>query len=300
ARMVGELPRHHRRAVRQLPHAARHPNAARAREPARRERHRGGRRAARSRRRGARLLSWTPDASRPRDRGGAAARVRRNGQFRGYRRCGWSRAPYVGAGGLHARRVVGRGREPHRSSGHHDPCVDGRFGTCNRRDPRLARPVVRRHRIRRRPGARPHERPRLCRCRIWKLYHARGGDRMSETNVVLLGIGAIGRELLSQLETNYRTSRRLIRVCGLVDRSGYVFEPSGLSWRRVMELRALKEAGTSIAQSEGGTACLPETSVATLTARLPRRSILVDATAADTQPILEAAPYTRIDLVLSQ
>ena len=122
---------------------------------------------------------------------------------------------------------------------------------------------------------------------------------MSETNVVLLGVGAIGRELLRQLATNYRTSRRRIRVCGLVDRSGYVFEPSGLSWRRVMELRALKEAGTSIAQSEGGTACLPETSVATLTARLPRRSILVDATAADTQPMLEAALQRGFDLVLA-
>ena len=122
---------------------------------------------------------------------------------------------------------------------------------------------------------------------------------MSETNVVLLGVGAIGRELLRQLATNYRTSTRRIRVCGLVDRSGYVFEPSGLSWRRVMELRALKEAGTSIAQSEGGTACLPETSVATLTARLPRRSILVDATAADTQPMLESALQRGFDLVLA-
>jgi aspartokinase/homoserine dehydrogenase 1 len=122
---------------------------------------------------------------------------------------------------------------------------------------------------------------------------------MSETNVVLLGVGAIGRELLRQLATNYRTSTRRIRVCGLVDRSGYVFEPAGLSWRRVMELRALKEGGTPIAQSEGGTACLPATAVATLTARLPRRSILVDATAADTQPLLEAALQRGFDLVLA-
>ncbi|HEV8218295.1 MAG TPA: hypothetical protein VGP95_20735 [Gemmatimonadaceae bacterium] len=122
---------------------------------------------------------------------------------------------------------------------------------------------------------------------------------MSDTNIVLLGVGAIGRELLRQLATNYRTSTRRIRVCGLVDRSGYAFESRGLSWRRVMELRALKEAGTSIAQTEGGTACLPETSVATLTARLPRHSILVDATAADTQPMLEAALHRGFDLVLA-
>lgn len=122
---------------------------------------------------------------------------------------------------------------------------------------------------------------------------------MSETNVVLLGVGAIGRELLRQLATNHRTSTRQIRICGLIDRSGYVFEPAGLSWRRVMELRALKESGTSLAQSDSGTASSPDASVAALTARLPRGSILVDATAADTQPMLEAALQRGFDLVLA-
>ena len=122
---------------------------------------------------------------------------------------------------------------------------------------------------------------------------------MSEASVVLLGVGAIGRELLRQLATNYRTSTRRIRICGLIDRSGYVFESTGLSWRRVMELRARKEAGTSLARSEGGVASSPEASVAALTARLPRRSILVDATAADTQPLLEAALQKGLDLVLA-
>ena len=122
---------------------------------------------------------------------------------------------------------------------------------------------------------------------------------MSDTNVILLGVGAIGRELLRQLATNHRTSTRQIRVCGLIDRSGYVCDTGGLSWRRVMELRAAKESGTSLALSDGGTASSPEASVATLTTRLPRRSILVDATAADTQPMLEAALQRGFDLVLA-
>ena len=70
---------------------------------------------------------------------------------------------------------------------------------------------------------------------------------MSDTNLVLLGVGAIGRELLRQLATNHRTSVSSIRVCALVDRSGFVFEPAGLSWRRVMELRAHKASGKSLA-----------------------------------------------------
>jgi aspartokinase/homoserine dehydrogenase 1 len=122
---------------------------------------------------------------------------------------------------------------------------------------------------------------------------------MSETNVVVLGVGAIGRELLRQLATNHRTSTRQIRVCALIDRSGYVCETAGLSWKRIMEIRALKEGGACIAQTEGGIASSPESSVATLTTRLPRRSILVDATAADTQPMLEAALQRGFDLVLA-
>ena len=66
-----------------------------------------------------------------------------------------------------------------------------------------------------------------------------------------------------------------------------------------MELRALKEAGTSLAQSEHGIASSPEASVSALTTRLPRRSILVDATAADTQPLLEIALQRGFDLVLA-
>ena len=122
---------------------------------------------------------------------------------------------------------------------------------------------------------------------------------MSETNVVLLGVGAIGRELLRQLATNHRTTSRQIRICGLVDRSGFVFDEGGLSWRRVMEIRTLKAAGTTLSHVDGGTASTPEAAVAAITAALPRGSILVDATAADTQQLLESALLRGFDLVLA-
>lgn len=126
---------------------------------------------------------------------------------------------------------------------------------------------------------------------------------MSDTNLVLLGVGAIGRELLRQLATNRRTSVSSIRVCGLVDRSGFVFEPAGLSWRRVMELRAHKAAGKSLVTAEGGHASSPEDAVDTITAKsggLARANrVFVDATAADTQPLLEVALARGCDLVLA-
>lgn len=126
---------------------------------------------------------------------------------------------------------------------------------------------------------------------------------MSDTNVVLLGVGAIGRELLRQLATNHRTSVSSIRVCALVDRSGYVFEPNGLSWRRVMELRAHKASGKSLATAEGGQQSSPADAVDAITAKsggLSRTNrVLVDATAADTLPLLETALARGCDLVLA-
>ena len=122
---------------------------------------------------------------------------------------------------------------------------------------------------------------------------------MSDVNVVLLGVGAIGRELLRQLATNHRTTARQIRVCGLVDRSGFVLDEGGLSWRRVMEIRALKAAGTSLARVDGGIASTPHAAIAAITSALPRGSILVDATAADTHHLLESALIRGFDLVLA-
>jgi len=126
---------------------------------------------------------------------------------------------------------------------------------------------------------------------------------MSDTNLVLLGVGAIGRELLRQLATNHRTSVSSIRVCALVDRSGFVFEPAGLSWRRVMELRAHKASGKSLATAEGGHPSSPENAVDVITAKsggLSRANrVLVDATAADTLPLLETALARGCDLVLA-
>jgi aspartokinase/homoserine dehydrogenase 1 len=126
---------------------------------------------------------------------------------------------------------------------------------------------------------------------------------MSDTNVVLLGVGASGRELLRQLATNHRTSVSSIRVCGLVDRSGFVFEPAGLSWRRVMELRAHKSTGKSLATAEGGRQSTPEEAVDAITAKSGGLSrvnrVLVDATAADTLPLLETALARGCDLVLA-
>jgi aspartokinase/homoserine dehydrogenase 1 len=122
---------------------------------------------------------------------------------------------------------------------------------------------------------------------------------MSETQIVLLGVGSIGRTLLGQLVGNRRTVTQSLRVAGLIDRSGFVFEPDGLSWRRVAELRLHKSSGQSLATAEGGQAASSAESIEAITTRLVGRSVIVDATASDTRSLLETALARGSDAVLA-
>ncbi len=124
---------------------------------------------------------------------------------------------------------------------------------------------------------------------------------MSETQIVLLGVGSIGRTLLGQLVGNRRSVTQSLRVSGLIDRSGYVFEPNGLSWRRVAELRLHKSSGRPLASADGGCAASSDASIEAITTRLAGGgpSILVDATASDTRSLLETALSRGSDAVLA-
>ncbi|MEO6878538.1 MAG: hypothetical protein ABI205_08665, partial [Gemmatimonadaceae bacterium] len=122
---------------------------------------------------------------------------------------------------------------------------------------------------------------------------------MSDTRVVLLGVGAIGRELLRQVATNARSPTRHLRVCGLIDSSGYVYESHGLSWRRVMELRAHKANGGRLADANDGVPATTVEAIRTLRAEKGARSVLVDATAADTAPFIEDVLARGWDVVLA-
>lgn len=122
---------------------------------------------------------------------------------------------------------------------------------------------------------------------------------MSETQIVLLGVGSIGRTLLGQLVANRRSVTQSLRVSGLIDRSGFVFQPNGLSWRRVAELRLHKSSGQALAAAEGGAAATSEESIDAITTQLTGPSVVVDATAADTRSLLETALWRGSDAVLA-
>ena len=118
-------------------------------------------------------------------------------------------------------------------------------------------------------------------------------------DVVLLGVGSIGRELLGQLTAARHGASSHVRICGLLDRTGYVFDPHGLSRRTLGNIAAHKKAGRALRECALGLSANSTDAVAFMTAQLRGRAILVDATAADTHDILEIVLERGWDVVLA-
>jgi cystathionine gamma-synthase len=119
--------------------------------------------------------------------------------------------------------------------------------------------------------------------------------RTQSADVVLLGVGAIGRELLSQLGQ----TQNALRIVGLIDRSGFVFDEHGLSGERLGVIASLKAAGRPLASSIGGQKADAIQSLHEISRHRLSRPILVDATPADTSFVLQMALSRGFDLVLA-
>ncbi|HSQ30210.1 MAG TPA: hypothetical protein VLN49_10185 [Gemmatimonadaceae bacterium] len=131
------------------------------------------------------------------------------------------------------------------------------------------------------------------------LYGGPSSAAARSADVVLLGVGSIGRELLGQLAAARHGASSKVRVCGLLDRTGYVFEPGGLSRRTLASIAAHKKSGRALRESPLGLSANSTDAVAFMTAQLRGRAILVDATAADTHDILEIVLERGWDVVLA-
>lgn len=120
-------------------------------------------------------------------------------------------------------------------------------------------------------------------------------------DIVILGFGQIGRELANQISTHSTRDREQeqLRIVGVVDRSGYVFDARGLSPRRLADLTAAKLARTPLSGVRHGIHATAEEAIAAISAHALSRPILVDVTAGDTLPVLESALSRGMDLVLA-
>lgn len=132
----------------------------------------------------------------------------------------------------------------------------------------------------------------------FKLSKIGGGrpEPVPTTDVVLLGFGRVGRALADQMAaTNGKAS---VRVVGLLDRSGYVFEPRGISRRRLLDLARKKDAGALLARL-GGRAAPAAEALTFMASHAVSRPVIVDVTSEETGDLLRTAIGHGFSVVLA-
>jgi len=125
-----------------------------------------------------------------------------------------------------------------------------------------------------------------------------GGGRPPDrrrTDVVLLGFGRVGRALATMAAGS---GEGRIRIVAALDRSGYVFDPRGVSRSRLQRLAGGKDRGELLANLGGRKATASE-ALQWIAAHAVSRPVLVDVTAEETSDLLEAALGQGFDLVLA-
>src|SRR5205814_2345652 len=118
------------------------------------------------------------------------------------------------------------------------------------------------------------------------------------TDVVLLGFGKVGRQLARLIAQRNGTPPAL-RAMAVVDSTGYVFDPKGLSRRRLGEIAAAKGRGEPLSALPGGRNGDAQSALAIVGRHALSRPVLVDCTAAETASLLSAALASGMDLVLA-
>ncbi|HWC75222.1 MAG TPA: aspartate kinase, partial [Gemmatimonadales bacterium] len=123
-----------------------------------------------------------------------------------------------------------------------------------------------------------------------------GGPR--RTDVVLLGFGKIGRTL-GALIAKTKTNGAALRVVGVIDRSGFVFDADGLAPRRLGSLAAAKSRGAALASTPDGHRGTAAAAVNLMAGHALANPVLVDVTADDTGGVVTAALAAGMHVVLA-
>jgi aspartokinase/homoserine dehydrogenase 1 len=133
---------------------------------------------------------------------------------------------------------------------------------------------------------------------VFQLSKIGGGRTVSapHTDIVLLGFGRVGRALTDQIATHSDAST--VRVVGVLDRSGYIFNPKGLSRQRLQWLARQKDRGVLLSSLGGRAASAPD-ALTDMAAHAVSRPILVDVTAEETSDLLIDALGHGFDLILA-
>ena len=134
---------------------------------------------------------------------------------------------------------------------------------------------------------------------LHKVGGGKVGRRAQGTDIILLGFGRVGRELVSQITALARDGRAPVRIVGLIDKAGWVFDARGLSQRRLGSLMLHKQTGGALGDVRGGEWGTAREAVDAMGAHSLMRPVLVDVASGDTGPALVAAISHGMDLVLA-
>ena len=140
-----------------------------------------------------------------------------------------------------------------------------------------------------------------------KLIHAAfqldklGGGAVTHaerTDVVLLGFGQIGR-VLAGMFAKFKRAPLQLKVVGVIDRSGFVFDAEGLSPRKLGALSAAKAKGQPLVKMAGAKRGTADEAVDYVARHALANPVLVDITADDTSETLTRALSAGMHLVLA-
>jgi aspartokinase/homoserine dehydrogenase 1 len=122
--------------------------------------------------------------------------------------------------------------------------------------------------------------------------------RPEHVDVVLLGFGQIGRTLTGMLSRTRQQEPR-VRVVGVIDRSGYVFDPDGIAPRRLGTMAKEKALGGRLSKMTGGATASTTEALGSIARHALSRPIFVDLTADDTTALLRNALGAGMDVVMA-
>jgi aspartokinase/homoserine dehydrogenase 1 len=117
-------------------------------------------------------------------------------------------------------------------------------------------------------------------------------------DIFLLGFGRIGRSF-TDLVAELPPSGPRVRIVGVADRSGVVFDAAGLSPHRLTSIAREKAKGHSLKHMEGGRSDRAEEAVRRALRHALSHPVLVDVTADETIEVLRAALTHGMDVVLA-
>jgi aspartokinase/homoserine dehydrogenase 1 len=130
-----------------------------------------------------------------------------------------------------------------------------------------------------------------------------GGGRITSkaeaADVIILGVGRVGSELVGQIQSLSAGEAPRLRVIGLIDRSGFLYNRRGLTARQLeLALREKQSAG-ALERIPGGKHATADAAVAFMTSHAMVRPVLVDVASGDTSAALTTALDHGVDLVLA-